>query len=134
MNVHFCTFLFYEHTFVFMDITFWIYSYPYQAINRLSKGSLSTDVESMRTKSFDKCIKNEMEEDIRKEQKKMREDIIELQQQVAENTQEIHNINTRHIPLNIRSKLIVIFSVQLKLRGCLIPFITLWLGAEGVGW
>ena len=32
-----------------------------QVINRLSKGSLSTDVESMRTKKFDKCIKNEME-------------------------------------------------------------------------
>jgi uncharacterized protein YwqG len=79
----------------------------------------------MRTKSFDKCIKNEMEEDIRKEQKKMREDFLELQQQVADNTQdiadnkqniddhtqEIHNINARHIPLNIRSKLIIIFSV-----------------------
>ena len=59
-----------------------------------------------------------MEEDIRKEQKKMKEDFLELQQQVADNkqniddhTQEIHNINARHIPLHIRSKLIVIFSV-----------------------
>ena len=66
-----------------------------------------------------------MEEDIRKEQKKMREDFLELQQQVADNTQdiavnkqniddhtqEIHNINARHIPIHIRSKLIIIFSV-----------------------
>ena len=47
-----------------------------------------------------------MEEDIRKEQKKMK-----LQQQVDGHTQEIHNINTRIIPLNIQSKLIVVFSV-----------------------
>ena len=45
-----------------------------------------------------------MEKDIRKELKEMREEIDELQQLVAD-------INTRHIPLNIRSKLIVIFSV-----------------------
>jgi predicted nucleic acid-binding Zn-ribbon protein len=80
-------------------------------IRRLSKGSLSTDVESMRTKSFDKCIKNEMEEDIRNEMKEIREEFMELQHQVTDNTQEIHNINTRNIPLNIQSKLIVIFSV-----------------------
>ena len=76
---------------------------------------------------FDRYINNEMEEDIRKELKKM-----ELQQQVADNTQniadntqniadnthnidahteEIHNINTRHIPIHIKSKLIVVFLV-----------------------
>ena len=81
----------------------------------------------MRMKSFDKCIKNEMEDDIRKEQNKIREEIMELQQDVTEcmtdiadikqniadnkqnisdNKQEIHNINTRHIPSNIQSKLI----------------------------
>jgi L-lactate utilization protein LutB len=74
----------------------------------------------MRMQKFDRYINNEMEEDIRKELKKM-----ELQQQVADNTQniadntqniddhtkEIHNINTRHIPLNIQSKLIVVFLV-----------------------
>jgi hypothetical protein len=58
----------------------------------------------MRTKSFDKCLINEMEKDIRKELKEMREEFDELQQRVAD-------INTRHIPLHIRSKLIVIFSV-----------------------
>ena len=52
-----------------------------------------------------------MEEDIRKELKEIREEFMELQQQVTDNTQEIHNINTRNIPLNIQSKLIVIFSV-----------------------
>jgi hypothetical protein len=44
-----------------------------------------------------------MEKDIRKELKEMREEFDELQQRVAD-------INTRHIPLHIRSKLIVIFS------------------------
>ena len=52
-----------------------------------------------------------MEKDIRKELKEMREEFDELQQLVADHTQEIHNINTRNIPLNIQSKLIVIFSV-----------------------
>ena len=70
--------------------------YPYQAINTLSKDSLSKHVESMRTK----CFKYE---DIRKELKKIRE--------LADNTQKIHNINTRNIPLYIQSKLIVILSV-----------------------
>jgi hypothetical protein len=51
----------------------------------------------MRTKSFDKCIKNEMEEDIRKELREIQE--------------EIHKINTRSIPLNVQGKLIVIFSI-----------------------
>ena len=45
---------------------------------------------------YGKCQKNEMEEDIQKEQKKMCEDFMELQQLVAD-------INTRHIPLNIQS-------------------------------
>jgi uncharacterized protein YlxW (UPF0749 family) len=72
----------------------------------------------MRTKKFDKCIKNEMEEDIRKEQKKIREDVMELQQDVhewkadiADNTRKIHINDTKHIPSNIQSRLIVIFSV-----------------------
>ena len=52
-----------------------------------------------------------MEEDIRKELKEIREEFMELQQQVADYTQEFHNINARNIPLNIQSKLIVIFSV-----------------------
>ena len=80
----------------------------------------------MRTKNFDKCIKNEMEEDIQKKLKEMREEFMELKQDVTEcktdiadnkqnisdNTQEIHNINTRQcIPSNIQSKLIVVFSV-----------------------
>jgi len=42
-----------------------------------------------------------MEKDIRKELKEMREELMELQR----------NFNTRHIPLNIQSKLIVIFLV-----------------------
>jgi hypothetical protein len=59
----------------------------------------------MRTKIVDKYIKNEMEEDIRKEQEQMYKDIIELKQQVVDNS------NTSHIELNTQSKLIVIFSV-----------------------
>ena len=62
-------------------------------------------------KSFDRCIKNEKEEDIRKVEKKMQEDFMVPQHQAADNTQEIHNINTRVIPSNIQSKLIVILSV-----------------------
>ena len=86
----------------------------------------------MITKSFDKCTKNEKEEDIRKEQKQMCEDFAKIQKQVdankqdiadnkqdiadskhniADNKQEIHNIKTRRIPSNIQSKLIFIFSV-----------------------
>ena len=53
---------------------------------------------------FDKCIKNEMEEDMRK-------DLLKLQQQVVDNTKEIHNINYRHIPLHIRSKLCCLLSL-----------------------
>ena len=69
-------------------------------------------------KKFDKCIINEMEEDIRKELKEIREEFMELQKNVTEcetdiadnrktisdNRQEMHNIITRHIPLNIQSK------------------------------
>ena len=77
-----------------------------QVINRLSKGSLSTDVESMRTKIVDKYIKNEMEEDIRKEQKQMYKDIIELIQQVVDIKQIIvDNSNTSHIELNTQNNL-----------------------------
>ena len=79
----------------------------------------------MRTKIFDKSTKNEMEEDIRKEQEQMYKDIIELQQQVDANKQDIADIkqnivdneqenpisNISHIELNTQSKLIVIFSV-----------------------
>jgi hypothetical protein len=82
----------------------WFILYPYQAIDRLSKGSLSKDVESMRTKMFDKCIRNEMEEDVRKELTKIREECMELRQ-------DIHNINTRHIPPNILSKLCFVYLV-----------------------
>ena len=97
----------------------------------------------MRTKKFDRCIKNEMEEDL----KEIREGFMELKQDVteckpdiadnqrniadnkqniadneqniadnkqniadnkqtiADHRHEIHNINTRHISPNIRSKL-----------------------------
>ena len=64
---------------------------------------------------FDKCTKSEMEEDIRKELKEIREefkklrqeckkDIADNKQNIAYNRQEIHDIKTRHIPPNIRSK------------------------------
>ena len=42
----------------------------------------------MRMKSFDKGQQNEMEEDIRKEQNKIPEDCMGLQQQVADNTRD----------------------------------------------
>ena len=79
------------HTLLLSNLLYWFIFYLYQVINRLSKGSLSTDVESMKTNKFDKCIKNDMGEDMRKELKEIRV--------------EIHNINTRHIPSNIQSKL-----------------------------
>ena len=41
-----------------------------EAIDILSKGTLSIDVKSMRMKSFDRCIKNEKEEDYEKQRKK----------------------------------------------------------------
>ena len=72
----------------------------------------------MRTKKFDRCIKNEMEEDMRKDLKEIREEFMELRQDVtecktdiADHRQEIQNINTRHIPPNIRSKLCCLLSL-----------------------
>lgn len=73
----------------------------------------------MRTKQFDKCIKNEKEEYMRKDLKEIREELMELRQDVtecktdiadnkqniADNRQEIHNIKASHIPPNILSKL-----------------------------
>jgi hypothetical protein len=60
---------------------------------------------------FDKCIKNEMGEDMRK-------DLLKLQQQVVDNTKEIHNINYSHIPLHIRSKLCCLLSlINITCRG-----------------
>ena len=53
-----------------------------------------------------------MEEDMRKDLKEIHEEFMQLRQDVNEcktdiavNRQEIQNINTRHIPPNIRSKL-----------------------------
>jgi len=73
----------------------------------------------MRTKKFDKCIKNKMEEDIRKELKEIREEFMELNQKVtecstdiADNRKKIYDINDRHIPLNIRSKLCCLFNLN----------------------
>ena len=55
-----------------------------------------------------------MEEDIRKELKEIREEFMELNQKVtecstdiADNRQKIYDINDRHIPKNIRSKLYI---------------------------
>ena len=72
----------------------------------------------MRMKRLDKCIKNKMENDIRKEQKKIQEDVTKCKTAIADNKQniadnernisynkqEIHNI--RNIPRNIKRKLI----------------------------
>ena len=73
----------------------------------------------MRTKKFDKCVINEMEEDIRKELKEIRVEFMELNQKltecsidIADNRQKIYNINDRHIPLNIRSKLCCFFNLN----------------------
>lgn len=76
-----------------------------QAIARLSKGGLSKDVESLRTKTFDKCIKheideirielNEMLEEIRKEVIELRQDVDDCRTDIAHNREHIHNVNTR---------------------------------------
>ena len=59
-----------------------------------------------------------MEEDMRKYLKEIREEVMELRQDVTEcktdivdHRQEIRNINTRHIPLNIQSKLCCLLSL-----------------------
>ena len=61
---------------------------------------------------FDKCIRNEMEEDMRKELKEIREECMELRQ-------DIHNIKTRHIPSNIQSKLCCLLNL-IRIT-CLLP-------------
>jgi septal ring factor EnvC (AmiA/AmiB activator) len=93
----------------------------------------------MRTKTFDKCIKNEMEEDMQKEFMELRQDVVESKTDIADNKQniadnkqniadneqniadhrkEIHNINTRHIPPNIHSKLCCLLSlISIMCRG-----------------
>jgi hypothetical protein len=72
----------------------------------------------MRTKKFDKCIKNEMEEDMRKDLNEIREEFVELRQDmtkcktdIAYHRQEIHSINTKHIRPSIRSKLCCFLSL-----------------------
>jgi septal ring factor EnvC (AmiA/AmiB activator) len=74
---------------------------------------------------FDRCIKNEMAENMRKDVKEIREEIMELgkdvtecktdiadnKQNIADHRNEIHNINTRNIPPNIRSKLCCLLSL-----------------------
>lgn len=65
----------------------------------------------MRTKKFDKCIKNEMEEDMRKELKEIRKECIELNQKVNVCSTDIADINDRHIPFNIQSKLCCFFNI-----------------------
>ena len=66
----------------------------------------------MRKKSFDKCIINEGEDDIRKKMKEIRDESYELNRKmtkwskdIAKNRKKIDDINDRHIPSNIRSKL-----------------------------
>jgi hypothetical protein len=39
----------------------------------------------MRTKTFDKCIKNEMEEDMQKEFMELRQDVVESKTDIADN-------------------------------------------------
>jgi septal ring factor EnvC (AmiA/AmiB activator) len=74
---------------------------------------------------FDRCIKNEMAENMRKDVKEIREEIMELgkdvtecktdiadnKHNIADHRNEIHNINTRNIPPNIRSKLCCLLSL-----------------------
>ena len=76
----------------------------------------------MRTKMFDKCIKNEMEEEMRKDLKEIRQDVTEcktdiavIKQNMAHHRQEMDNINTRHIPPNILSKICCLLNL-IKIR------------------
>ena len=77
--------------------------FPYQVIDRLTNGILSTEVKSMEKKTFNRYKQHEMEEYIQKVREKMLEEFPELQQQAAD--------NIRVIPSSIAGKLIVIFSI-----------------------
>ena len=83
-----------------------------QAIARLSRGGLSKDVESLRAKTFDKCIKheideirielNEMLEEIRKDVMELRQDVAASRTDNAHNREHIHNVRSiQNIPLCI---------------------------------
>lgn len=83
-----------------------------QAIARLSKGGLSREVESLRTKTFDNWIEHEMEEmrnELKEMRNEMREEFMNLRQDVADcwtniahNRQNIQNFNNRQdIPICI---------------------------------
>ena len=49
--------------------------------------------------------------EIREECVELRQDVTECKTDIADHRQEIHNINTRHIPPNIRSKLCCLLSL-----------------------
>ena len=63
----------------------------------------------MRTKMFDKCIKNEMEEEMRKDLKEIRDELMELRQDVTECKTDIavnkqnNTDNTQNIADNIQN-------------------------------
>ena len=86
---------FYRYTFTFMNVYFFsmnipLFSwtllflfilYPNQAIDRLSKGELSSNVDSMRTKSIKKVVGDGTQEKV----KIIQEELMDIKHQVAVN-------------------------------------------------
>ena len=60
-------------------------------------------------------------------------DIADNKQNIDDNKQDIQNINTRYIPLNIQSKLIINLLSLLKITCLFDPFFYFVLGGGG-GW
>ena len=82
-----------------------------QAINRLSKGCLSTDVNNLMSQRLDSTLKNKISEDfknnikqIQLEMNQLQDDLVCYKTENDESRERLKEIEERHIPINVRSK------------------------------
>lgn len=76
----------------------------FQAIDRLSLGSLKADVIKISEQKLDQQLKNEIFENLKKGIESMKDEINIIHQDMKECTERIQTIEDTHIPPNIRRK------------------------------